>query len=1002
MKRIFAFVLTISISLLVSAQDKLTLANDSISIGDKTYRSDADSVIYLDYCSKINLVGFSSEYQNKKYSIRIEGTKGNVPFSVTSLNAVTNPIVENKQFFVGKDSLKVYINSAFNYIIVPTPKFNTPKDKTILTIYNDSLRIEKGDSVLATFKRGSISTINAPITIDWISLSGIFNKKQHQIRIIQDKAILYENYSIVTEDSCCVEFGKGLVEITVDDEAAFKVDKGSEGESSVKERLHKMWAANWKWIVGILSAIVMFVLLFIFRESKPIKELKSHIQKLRDRFTRTTTKVPAPNPEDQDPVNPSVQSEKEPVNKDINESETEDNELTADSQDVIGTEATEVKETEIISEEHASVSFASIWDGLKEEQRREAIAFISKDQGLKNVSELSVEQIVDLLTEEQKSGIRKVVTKEINLEDEIQKLSADKLIDIISKDQESQLSALYQHTETVVETVHEKVDISKISSAELFTAMTSEQLIGILTKFPERRLVIPHSLWNYIFGQLRNSTNKNVLNSLIKSIFQKDDISEDVWDAVMSRILQDEESTKKISTAITQDQLLKDDKQIMDYVADLVAVTIKDQSSGINLPHVWDDLLKEIIKLSTDNIADVPEDSPKDEKGEGCIPDVLVTPEDTNSTPEGSTSIQQELETAVSRLTTTEEELATTKGKLTTTEEELTTTKGKLTTTEEELTTTKGKLSTTEEELTTTKGKLATTEEELTTTKGKLATTEEELTMTKGKLTTTEEKLTTTKGKLTTTEEELTTTKSKLTTTGQELAATKSKLSKTEQELTRTKSKLSDKEQEFNTFVQKWIDSMKVLRNDFMSIPQELHDKSSSLFTGTNTIISGMVEAIMTDRRSNIEKTIEQGASVNIDKTTTIDDVKSSIRTLILEDLGGKYPGWIDILIRLYAYTKVSFLRDDLLNLGLNINYVENAGERTILLMEKVGIKAVIPELFETKYDSTIYDLEPIRTIDRIIPSVSKYAKSGIVADIYRIGYVIENGENKKPIVSIY
>ena len=248
----------------------------------------------------------------------------------------------------------------------------------------------------------------------------------------------------------------------------------------------------------------------------------------------------------------------------------------------------------------------------------------------------------------------------------------------------------------------------------------------------------------------------------------------------------------------------------------------------------------------------------------------------------------------------------------------------------------------------------------------------------------------------------MTTTKGKLTTTGQELAATKSKLSKTEQELTRTKSKLSDKEQEFNTFVQKWIDSMKVLRNDFMSIPQELHDKSSSLFTGTNTIISGMVEAIMTDRRSNIEKTIEQGASVNIDKTTTIDDVKSSIRTLILEDLGGKYPGWIDILIRLYAYTKVSFLRDDLSNLGLNINYVENAGERTILLMEKVGIKAVIPELFETKYDSTIYDLEPIRTIDRIIPSVSKYAKSGIVADIYRIGYVIENGENKKPIVSIY
>ena len=918
MKRIFAFVLTILFPLLVSAQVKLTLANDSISIEGKTYCMDADSVIYLDKCSKINQVGFYREYQNKGFSILIEKTNGNASFSVNSLNIVTNPLTEIKQFFVGNDSLIVSINKVVKYTIVPTPKFNTPKDKTILTVYNDSLRIEKGDSVLATFKRDSISTINAPITIDWISLYGIFDKKQHQIRIIQDKAILYENYSIVTEDSCCVEFGKGLVEITVDDEAAFKVDKGSEGESSVKERLHKMWAANWKWIVGILSAIVMFVLLFFFRESKPIKELKSHIQKLRDRFTRTTTKVPAPNPEDQDPVNPSVQSEKEPVNKDINESETEDNELTADSQDVIGTEATEVKETEIISEEHASVSFASIWDGLKEEQRREAIAFISKDQGLKNVSELSVEQIVDLLTEEQKSGIRKVVTKEINLEDEIQKLSADKLIDIISKDQESQLSALYQHTETVVETVHEKVDISKISSAELFTAMTSEQLIGILTKFPERRLVIPHSLWNYIFGQLRNSTNKNVLNSLIKSIFQKDDISEDVWDAVMSRILQDGESTKKISTAITQDQLLKDDKQIMDYVADVVAVTIKDQSSGINLPHVWDDLLKEIIKLSTDSIADVPEKSPKDEKGEGCIPDVLVTPEDTNSIPEGSASIQQELETAVSRLTTTEEELATTKGKLTTTEEELTTTKGKLTT------------------------------------------------------------------------------------TGQELAATKSKLSKTEQELTRTKSKLSDKEQEFNTFVQKWIDSMKVLRNDFMSIPQELHDKSSSLFTGTNTIISGMVEAIMTDRRSNIEKTIEQGASVNIDKTTTIDDVKSSIRTLILEDLGGKYPGWIDILIRLYAYTKVSFLRDDLSNLGLNINYVENAGERTILLMEKVGIKAVIPELFETKYDSTIYDLEPIRTIDRIIPSVSKYAKSGIVADIYRIGYVIENGENKKPIVSIY
>ena len=61
MKRIFVFVLTILFPLLVSAQFKLTLANDSISIDRKTYCMDADSVIYLDKCSKINIVAFNEE-----------------------------------------------------------------------------------------------------------------------------------------------------------------------------------------------------------------------------------------------------------------------------------------------------------------------------------------------------------------------------------------------------------------------------------------------------------------------------------------------------------------------------------------------------------------------------------------------------------------------------------------------------------------------------------------------------------------------------------------------------------------------------------------------------------------------------------------------------------------------------------------------------------------------------------------------------------------------------
>ena len=248
MKKII-LILTVVIPFCVHSQEKLILSKDGISIGENQYHSNVDSVICLDSCHMINMVDFSRDYQNRGHSIQIKATDGGDKFTVKNLKVVTSDLQQGKQFTVGKDTLSVYIDSVYKYKIVPTPKFKTPKDKTILTIYNDSIRIEKGSSVLKTFKRDSTNIMDSILKVDWISLSGIFDTTRHRISIVQDEdTTLYDNNSIVTEDACSLELGKGSVKITIDETATFKIDKGSKADTS-----HP-------WILLLLLVVVVVVL----------------------------------------------------------------------------------------------------------------------------------------------------------------------------------------------------------------------------------------------------------------------------------------------------------------------------------------------------------------------------------------------------------------------------------------------------------------------------------------------------------------------------------------------------------------------------------------------------------------------------------------------------------------------------------------------------------------------------------------------------------------------
>ena len=822
MKKATVLIFTLFYSLLATAEDELNLSNDGIKIGDKVYVSDNDNVIFLDSCHKINKVSLDDCLKNKELKIDVKHKSDSIVFNISKLNNCTNYLDSRKVFFVGKDSLYIYINDNLKYTIVPEPVFNTPRNKTVMEVDVDGVRILRRDTLIASFVTDAVNTLNSSIDVEWISLNGIFDKKKHRIDIHQGSILSYSNL-IVTEDSCKIVLGKDPTEIVVDGGLVFQVAPIAKSSSNNDKSL--------RWICyAVFATLLIFGFIYWLLH----------------------------------PQNDADNTPKSSCND--NHSATEE---IADKEQSVS----------VSDNEKQTVSFKDFWLNLTEEQQSDAVKYISDVYNLSDVSKLSVEQLAGMLTDEQKLALTKILAGDSYICDAIKRLTVENLIEAISRDQEKQLSDLYGKTKTLTVTVKEKVSVEQMDPSELFNSMSSEQLMTVVSKYPERKLVVPNELWNYIFEQIRNK--KDVSNLLLKQIFQNDKLDEKIWDVVEARILKGESDTRELSLAITKKQLCQNDEQILDCVADMFSRVLNEKNETIILPHQWDDLEGKIVDRFSGDLAD---------------------------------------------------NLSATKSKLTETEKTLSATEGKLTKTEKTLSATEGKLTETEKVL----------------------------------------------------------------------SSTADKLTETEKTLSATEEQLTEKQNELAALILKWTDSMKLVRDDLIAAPQVIHNGINDFYSGTNEIVLRMIDGILNERRSNVVKTFEKGSLIEINTDTTIDSIKSSVRAILLEDLGGRYPGWIDVLFRLHAYSKLPFLRSELLRSGLNINTINTAAERTKLMMEKVGITPVVPELFKEQYDRGTYDLEPMRTIDRIFPSVSQYAKGGIIADIYRIGYYVTDEERKKPIVSIY
>ena len=962
MKRML-FILTAMVSFCVQAQNTLVVGKDGITIENIGDYKVLNDTIIIDTNVTISIIKWGEGIKDKKqHVLRVVQGDGYdyTPYSPSGFIHGTGDDFLKKQnrcFDLGGDIsniTQIYVDSTLIYIIIPSQSTKLDIHDNVMTLYKDSLVFRNGENTSSFRSKGSVS-INTPVHIEWVSFQGDFDEKEHKLRLVQGDSVIFDSI-IETEAKCNITFYPNKeTTVFVDDLVICTI--GSDKQQAIS--------------LVIIGAIVLIVGCFIFR--KKIFACLKKIMKIEEGKQSGSHEEGCGFPSDGgDGQGSDGEGTDNPVD-------------TKDGVDELG------GETLIDIPEDAT--FDLIWEKLTGIQRENAIVQIFQD----NIHKLDLEQLSCILSESQKSALKDKLSSEFNLCEAIQKLSVDDLIGNLSKGQIDGIERLYKQPEPQSVIVTEKVDVDKMSAADMFKAMSPAKQMEFAALLPQSRLILPEVLLKYVISQLRSNSKKHILDEFLKEQFSNYGVSKDVWKVVSNRLTGADDSTQEISLEITKAQLEKNDVVAWNCVAKVIANNLNKPITSFEqkVPEEWDDLLAYISALVAEKRTTqktelaVPECNRPDSVKQTLKPDPVCNNSETEISNCDNSVLKEELESAKEKLVATQNALKTTR-------KELETSNGTLVATKKDLETIKDALSTTQKDLDMTKNTLSTTRKDLETTKGALATTQNKLGATKDTLATVQKDLETTKGNLEFTKGELLVSQGKLRKTEDDLKNTLEKLLNTENSLGRANMKISG-------LIQRWIESMTNLRSEYESIPKEILDKYEFMFTGSDDILQSMVEKIISDRRSNLKKFIDRVNAITIEENTFSSDIEVAIKEILLDDLGGQYPGWVDILMRLYAYTRVSFIREELKKIGLNIELVTTAAERTLLLMSRVGICIDIPELFVSVYDKNIYELEPIRNIDRIIPSVSEHAKTGIIADVYRVGYhVVNSGKRKKTIVSIY
>lgn len=131
--------------------------------------------------------------------------------------------------------------------------------------------------------------------------------------------------------------------------------------------------------------------------------------------------------------------------------------------------------------------------------------------------------------------------------------------------------------------------------------------------------------------------------------------------------------------------------------------------------------------------------------------------------------------------------------------------------------------------------------------------------------------------------------------------------------------------------------------------------------------------------------------------------VRNAVRDLVLDFQQSNRATWIDVLVRLYLYSRVPFISAQFLDKQTDPTELARGVQALVELMGVGGLELFWPRLFHDKDTDGDFTFEAIRNIDSYVDDVSGHvSSSNLVVDLACVGIKDGGTVVKKPIVSLF
>lgn len=164
-----------------------------------------------------------------------------------------------------------------------------------------------------------------------------------------------------------------------------------------------------------------------------------------------------------------------------------------------------------------------------------------------------------------------------------------------------------------------------------------------------------------------------------------------------------------------------------------------------------------------------------------------------------------------------------------------------------------------------------------------------------------------------------------------------------------------------------------------------------------------VTEQIIDNRRCSLNDTISNIQALKNNKYKTTDTAKSEIRKMFEALLAETDPTWLDVAIRLYSYSLVGFVSQQMAKDGMLLSRIGAAVDPILKDISSLGIELIVPSLFNERFDLSKHEKESLKNITRFADDIGSHVFTGdAVIDLYKVGYRREGKVIEKAILSTY